>query len=70
MRNTKENETNGKEMMKPTQQDIDFVKQVARDMDKGTITTEQAEKAWPIIVAQANGTEGQDVYDSAKQYFM
>ena len=56
--------------MKPTQQDIDFVKQVARDMDKGTITTEQAEKAWPIIVAQANGTEGQDVYDSAKQYFM
>ena len=58
--------------MKATPQDIEFVKQVAKDRGR-TITTEQATKAWPIIVAQAEttgaGNEAQDIYDSTKRYF-
>ena len=61
-----------KTAMQATPQDVKFVKQVAKACGR-MITTEQARKAWPIIVAQTEttgaGNEAQDIYDSAKRYF-
>ena len=51
-----------------TPSDIKFTKRVANDYGI-KITEDEAKIAYQRIVFQANGTEPQDIFDSAKEYF-